>query len=170
MPASTFQLMHDHVRAIYRALTGNDLAPPAEPEAQPEKVSAEVVAQRFSDLEGLARTVGAVAERVPPFSFAPLLDAFGTDRDLILELDLPGVARDEVAAELEGDTLVVHGARTKNALVNGHAYYHAEIPRGPFRRVVRLPHGVGGEPRLELDGGIVRIRLSRSSKASVPKA
>jgi HSP20 family molecular chaperone IbpA len=170
MPASTFQLMHDHVLSIYRALTGNDLPTPDAAAASSERVSAETVAQRFSDLEGLARTIGAVAERVPPFSFAPLLDAFGSDRDLIVELDLPGIGRDEVAAELEGDTLVVHGSRSRGAVVNGHTYFHAEIPRGPFRRVVRLPHGVSGEPRVELDGGIVRIRLSRPSKASVPKA
>ncbi len=169
---TTFQLMQDHVRAIYRALTGSDLPDAHGQTGAPvgEPPPAEMVARTFADLDAFARRVPAVAERVPPFSFAPPLDAWRTDRELVVEVAAPGVSREEVRVQLEGDTLLVEGSRSTEGIVNGRTWLHAEIPRGPFRRSIVLPVAVVGEPRVELDAGIVRIRLSQPAKVTPAKA
>jgi len=173
MHASTFELMRDHVRAIYRALTGGDLpeglggerTETAETAPSPEEVSS-----RFMQLDALARTLPQVAERVPPFSFAPPLDAYGNDREIVVEVGVPGIEPGDVSVTLHAGTLVVEGSRDIEGLVNGQTYYRAEIPRGPFRRVLTLPQRTLGEPRVEVERGLIRVRLARPPKVAAARA
>ncbi len=130
MRPSNLELMHDHVRAIHRAITGHD---PPQPDA-------------------------------PPF------DVISTERELLVELGVPGVDRDAVDAVVDGERLVVTGARSPGMALDGRVYLHAELPRGPFRREIRLPAAVSGRPRVEVDNGIVRVRITRSSKSPLPQA
>jgi HSP20 family molecular chaperone IbpA len=169
MRGTTLAMMHDHVRAIHRAVTGSDPPEHAVPEGAPAP-TADAVAQRFAELEGLARAIPAIAGRVAPFSFAPPVDVIGTEQEVVVELGVPGVDRGDVDVELSGDTLVVTGARSTQAALDGRIYFHAEMPRGPFRRVVSLPQATSGAPRVEVDQGIVRIRLAKASKAPLPRA
>ncbi len=169
MRASRIEMMHDHVRAIHRALTGGD--PPAAPNAEPGAApTPETVTRQFAELEALARAIPRIAERVPPFSFAPPLDLIDTERDIIVELGVPGVERDDVEVELGEEALVVSGARSTGAALDGRIYLHAEMPRGPFRREVRLPSPTSGRPRVEVESGVVRVRLAKPSKSSLPQA
>lgn len=169
---STYQLMQDHLRAIYKAITGGDL--PEVKDAAPRSggaipAAAEVV-QSFAELAALARNIPSVAERVPPFSFTPPLDAYRTPRELVIEVGVPGVERGDVAARIEGSTLIVEGSRPTEVLADGRSYYHAEMPRGPFRRVVLLPTPVTGEPRVDVERGVVRVQFNTLSKAPPAKA
>jgi HSP20 family molecular chaperone IbpA len=161
--------MHDHVRAIHRSLTGGE---PPEPQARSEQTapSFDDVARRFAELEEIARAIPSIAERVPPFSFAPPLDVIGTERELVFELGVPGVERGDVEVEQTRGALVVTGARHSPATLDGRIYFHAEMPRGPFRRVLQLPESTSGAPRVEVENGIVRIKLARAAKSPLPRA
>jgi HSP20 family molecular chaperone IbpA len=169
MPPSPIELMLDHVRAIFRALTGHDLA---EPEVSGSATAPPIqfVAQRFADLEAIARSIPAIADRVPPFYFAPPLDAIGSEREIIVEVGVPGIERHDVEVELRGDLLTIAGTRAGEPGLDGHSYYHAEIPRGPFRRVVRLPQRVVGEPRVFVTHGVISVRLTKSVPTVSAKA
>lgn len=171
MRPSNLELMHDHVRAIHRAVTGSDPPPPSTPAAGATAPTVDQVAGDFAELEALARALPTVAERVPPFSFAPPFDLIGTERELVVELGVPGVDHESVDATLDGDRLIVSGARSISAALDGRIYLHAELPRGPFRREVRLPGLVAaGRARVEVDNGIVRVRVAKPSKSSLPQA
>jgi HSP20 family molecular chaperone IbpA len=170
MRASRFEMMHDHVRAIHRAVTGADPPEPIQPPEGGAPPTMESLMRRFAELEALARTTPPIAERVPPFSFAPPIDVISSDRELIVEVGVPGVASDDVEVELNGDTLIVSGARPTSVALNGRIYLHAELPRGPFRRAVQLPSATGGRPRVEVENGIVRVRLTRAAKSTLPQA
>lgn len=69
----TIELMEAHVRDIYRALTGGELRTDALSEPTQGVLSVEAVVRRFIDLETSARQIPTIDERVPPFSFSPLL-------------------------------------------------------------------------------------------------
>jgi HSP20 family protein len=172
MRVSNLELMHDHVRAIHRAVTGTDPPEPTAAAPPVEPPSIEKLNSDFAELERLARSLPFVARRVPAFSFAPPFDLIDTERELIVELGVPGVDRDGVEATLDGDRLVVSGARSISAALDGRIYLHAELPRGPFRREVVLPGvgGVGGRARVEIDNGIIRVRVTKSSKSQLPQA
>ncbi len=182
----TLDLMSDQVRAIYRALTGEDLperreaagpagsspagsspagSSPAGPGPSPEEV-----ARAFAALEMIARQIPTVAERVPPFSFSPPFDAIDADREVLVEIGVPGIEKKDVKVQLEGNAVTVSGFRGGHLAANGRVYYHAELPRGPFHRTVPLPCPVFGEPRVEVEQGLIRIHLSKVSKAKTAKA
>src|SRR5437868_1055902 len=110
MHRTTFELMHEHVRAIFRAATGGDLPTVEHRGAAPPAADlAEVIARRFSELEALARLHPGVARRLPPFAFTPPADVNETDQELIVELAVPGVERDDVRVELRDALLDVSG-------------------------------------------------------------
>jgi HSP20 family molecular chaperone IbpA len=170
MRASRLELIHDHVRAIHRAVTGDDPPQTTLPRELGEPPTLESVMQRFAELEALARSTQPIAERVPPFSFAPPLDIITYDRELIIEVGVPGIESDDVEVELTGERLIISGARSTSAALNGRVYLHAELPRGPFRRELQLPPSTTGRPRVEVANGIVRVRLTRAGKSSLPQA
>jgi HSP20 family protein len=165
--------MRDQVRAIFRVLTGGEL-PEAEPRGTmplPVEQMGDVVAQRFADLEAMGRSIPQIAERVPPFAFAPPVDVIEDDKEMVVEMALPGVVRDDLHVDLNQEMLAVWGVRYGEKVANGRAFRHAEIPRGPFRRVLLLPKEVTtGKPRVELENGVARIHLSRITTATVAKA
>jgi HSP20 family protein len=92
------------------------------------------------------------------------------DRELILELGVPGVEREEIEVDVEGSTLTVSGARHIDVILNGRVYLHAEMARGPFLRTIRLPEPVSGAPRVEVQNGVIRIRLTKTTKSERPRA
>jgi HSP20 family molecular chaperone IbpA len=163
MHRTTYELMNDHLRAVFRALTGTDPPVEAEGGAPAESLSPEAVARRFADLEVMARRLSIVAERVPPFAFAPPVDVIDEDKEILVEAAIPGVERDDLEIELHDDTLVLAGVRRGARATNGRTYLYAEIPRGPFRRVLRLPQAVSSEHRIEVERGLVRIWCRKAS-------
>jgi HSP20 family molecular chaperone IbpA len=169
MRATTLEMMHDHVRSIHRAVTGDD---PPEPQSanEPQLPGAETVAQRFAELESIARSSPFITERVPPFSFAPPIDVIGTEREIIIELGVPGVEAADVDVVPQEGALLITGARSTSQALDGRIYYHTEMARGPFRRLVKLPEAVSGPPRIQVEHGVIRIRLARASKSPLPQA
>jgi HSP20 family molecular chaperone IbpA len=161
---TTVELMRDQVRAIYRALTGDEM-PDSDDSGQPSDITMDEVARRFADLESMARQIPIVTEKVPPFSFAPPVDACDDGQDVVIEIAVPGVREADIEVKRSGNMLTVSGVRHGPHVSNGRNYFLAEIPRGPFHRALRLPYAVVSEPRVEVDGGILRIRLAKNPAA-----
>jgi HSP20 family molecular chaperone IbpA len=171
MRTGRIELMHEHVRAVHRSVTGRELpeaAPPENGERKPPTV--DELEQRFAELQAAVRSIPALAERIPPFSFEPPLDVIGTERELMFELGVPGIERGDVAVELVEGALIVRGARPVAANLDGRVYLHAEIARGPFFRALSLPEGASGPPRVEVENGIIRVKLARAIRAPLPRA
>ena len=169
MRSSRLEPMHDHVRAIFRSLTGSEL-PESGAAAGGGVPTFDDVAHRFAELESIARSIPSWPMRVPPFSFTPPLDVIGTAREMVFELGVPGIENGELEVELVGGELIVWGARADPAAADGRIYFHAEMPRGPFRRVIDLPEPTSGSPRIEVENGIVRVRLVRMTRSPLPRA
>lgn len=155
-------MMRDQVHDIYQAATGV-VFPELEFPASQSEAPLEDVTRAFAQLEALARTSPALAVRIPPFSFTPPLDVFADGDDVVVELAVPGVEREDITVACEGAMLVVSGARRGCGGAKARIYSHGEIPRGPFYRSLPLPCPVEGEPKVELDRGLLRVRLARAS-------
>lgn len=160
---TTVDLMQDQVKAIFRALTGKELEERGEPEAG-RTPSVDEVARRFAALDLEARQLPGVAERIPPFSFTPPIDVIEDGEEWVIELAVPGVDADDVDVEIEEGLLVVRGVRDGGKTANGRVFLHGEIPRGPFKRVLAVPGDVEGEPRVDGELGLVRVRLSKKER------
>jgi HSP20 family protein len=168
MHSELIESMREQVCTIYRALTGTEM--PEEPAASSDagvepETPVEEVTRAFAALEAWARTEPRVAERVPPFSFTPPLDVIVEHADVIIEVAVPGIERSDVTVENTDGTLVISGIQRGHRSGAAGTYSHAEIPRGPFYRAYHLPVQVHGEPAVDLDHGLLRVRL----KTSVPE-
>jgi HSP20 family protein len=166
MRSATIEVMHEQVRTIYRALTGGDLGDGHsngidDASAEQQAPGDDEVERRFAELDALARQHGMLGERVPPFSFTPLVDVFDIGRDLLVEVAVPGVEREDIDVVATEHDVVITGVRRGERVSRDRSYLHAEIPRGPFSRTIRLPDAV--EPRAQIDvrGGVILIRLQK---------
>lgn len=170
MRNTRLDLMLDHVRAIHRVLTGEDPPVRDEPSGDVTIVTPEQVLARFAELDRMARAIPSIAERVPAFAFTPPLDVIGTVRELIFELGVAGVDASDVEVAVSDGWLTVAGARSGLLPADDRIYLHVEMPRGPFRREVRLRVPTSGAPRVEVDKGIVRVRIAKAAQSALPRA
>lgn len=177
MQPQLIESMRARVYTIYRALTGHDvpeLEMTRSPEtAAPEALPEEEITRSFAELEALAQTAPALAEKVPPFSFTPALDVIGDDEEWVIEVAVPGIERADITVECSDDKLVVSGIRRPAPESGGRSYSHTEIPYGPFYRDVRLPFHVRDAPKVELDEGLLRVRVrsrSQETRSTQPEA
>jgi HSP20 family protein len=172
MHPATIELMHEQVRTIYRAATGAELRDDTEVEGagagEPSPPGSEEVERRFAELEALVRQDPELGARVPPFSFSPLLDVIDEGAELCVEVAVPGVELSDVTATVADDLLKVSGVRRGERIANGRSYAHAEIPRGPFERSVRLPYGVEPDLQLAVQNGLIVIRLYKRRATGSP--
>jgi HSP20 family molecular chaperone IbpA len=159
MHPELIEIMHDQVCAIYRAVTGADM-PTVEAADEPEPPLEEIT-RSFAELEAVARATPALSERVPPFSFTPRLDIFLDGEDLLIEAAVPGVDRKDVTVECADETIVISGIRRGHHGSNERTY-SGEIPYGPFYRALRVPFPMRGEAAVDLDRGLLRVRLKGS--------
>ena len=163
MQPDMIQMMRTQVRAIHVALTGSDVpepeatpAPPVEespspaPPQQPEDVM-----QRFQELEAVSRTLPTVASRVPPFAYPPPVDVLAGDDGVIIELEIPGVSRDDVEVNRIPGGIAVRGIRRETS----GGVFHIELLCGLFYRAIPLPYSLETPPKFDLDRGVLRIHV-----------
>jgi len=71
----------------------------------------------------------------------PEIDVFERDGKLVVRADLPGLKREDLEVQVQGETLIVHGHRDKKEDVEQKDYHHCERRTGAFTRTVTLPDG-----------------------------
>lgn len=98
-------------------------------------------------------------------TWQPCVDMCETPEAIIVEVELPGVRREDVRIELEGDVLHITGERRATAERQGRNYYRLERSYGRFERQLRLPDTVTRETiRAEFDAGILIITLPKRER------
>jgi HSP20 family protein len=85
--------------------------------------------------------------------------------EVVLFVDVPGVARDHVDLQVQGGALLVTGARPA-PITNGHRLRLGERPIGNFRRVIPLPPGLKlAELSARLRDGVLEVVIPRDPAA-----
>ena len=74
--------------------------------------------------------------------WAPALDVWETDSELVYAFDLPGVPEDEIKIEVADDTLTLSAERVREEEKASDRFYRFERRYGSFTRAVGLPQGV----------------------------
>ncbi len=75
-------------------------------------------------------------------AWAPRIEMFQRDSDLIVRADLPGLTKDDVQVEINGDELMLRGERGQEREEKRGGVYHSERSYGTFYRSIPLPEGV----------------------------
>jgi HSP20 family molecular chaperone IbpA len=160
MRAAAIDLMLEQVQTIYHAATGKHLVEAEADDESGTELTLDDMTQRFANLEARVRRDPTLAERVPPFSFSPSIDLVEGEKEWLVTASIPGVNPKDVSVEISEDTLIIAGAL--HAIPsNGHRTLRAEIPRGPFRRVIKLPGQIQGEVHTEFQNGVALMRIPK---------
>ena len=103
--------------------------------------------------------------------WAPRLEAFAKDGDLVLHADLPGVSLEDVDITLDANVLTISGERKGTTQKEeGVSYYLNELPYGAFRRSVTVPEGVDAESiRARFENGVLEVVLPGATTQLEPK-
>ena len=98
-------------------------------------------------------------------NWQPCVDMCETPEAIIVEVELPGMRREDVRIELEGDVLHITGERRTASERQERNYYRLERSYGRFERQLRLPGSVAREAiRAEFDAGILIITLPKRER------
>lgn len=103
--------------------------------------------------------------RRPAQGWVPPIDLVESEDAFVLVADLPGVAADDVAIDVERGVLTLSGARTR-AEDRGAGLRRAERSHGSFRRQLSLPDGVDPDEIVaSFDRGVLEVRIPKPPKA-----
>lgn len=96
--------------------------------------------------------------------FTPLADVEETDDAYLVEIELPGVKRDDVDIEIAGRRVTVHGERKEKERVG--ILRKRERTVGRFHYEVTLPGDVDEDGvEAHLDEGVLNVRLPKPEHA-----
>src|SRR5579863_5254851 len=124
----------------------------------------EQVNRLFDD--SFARTHSSHAELA---SWAPAVDIFETENELVVKADLPDVQEKDIDVRVENNTLTIHGERKFENDVHQDNYLRVERAYGTFTRSFSLPNTVNTEGiRAEYQNGALSVRMPKREK-SKPK-
>jgi HSP20 family protein len=95
-------------------------------------------------------------------AWAPPVDVWETDDEIVYAFDLPGVPQDEISVELEDNALTVSGERVRSDEVSGERFYRFERRFGAFSRTIGLPQGTSDEAvKADYRDGVLEIRVAK---------
>lgn len=92
--------------------------------------------------------------------WAPPIEVFQQDNQLIVRAELPGLGKDDINVEVTDDLLTISGERREEHEENKQGYRHSERRYGRFSRSVTLPEGVNtDEMRAHFRNGVLEITI-----------
>jgi len=106
--------------------------------------------------------------------FHPQVGIRETDKQLIIEADIPGVKDEDIDVEIERDKVIIRGERKHEQEIKREDYYHLESSYGSFSRVISLPSYVDVDNAdAEITNGMLTIKIpkveEKKSKKLKPK-
>lgn len=110
----------------------------------------------FSDL--LDETVGKDSG-----GFSPAFDLLDTKDSIKVNLELPGVKKEDVEISLKGDLLTIKGEKREEKEEKGENRYYVERSYGSFSRTMTLPSNVQADQvKAAFANGILEITLPKA--------
>lgn len=92
--------------------------------------------------------------------FVPEVDVFERDGRLVVRADLPGMGKDDVRVEVEGDNLILRGERREEQEEEREGYYCCERRYGAFTRSIPLPEGTNPDTaQATFQNGVLEVSL-----------
>jgi HSP20 family protein len=101
--------------------------------------------------------------------FVPVTDVFVRDEDLVIRVELPGIAPEDIEVTIEDGYLVIRGERKREQEVKDEAYYRLEATYGTFERFIPLAEGFE-ESKIEAlyTDGVLEVVVPAAAKALEP--
>jgi HSP20 family protein len=152
----------EQLERLYRTVTGKDVPSGAGPYAPipPEKDPVRHVEEQ---LDRLVKVLAGPAPRFPIVPWTPLAALYEDEREIVIQVELPGVARDTLNVSVLQNVLTVSGTRTASLRGKDRREPRvAEFPVGPFSRSFLLPQGTAqAQVNAALEDGMLEVHIPR---------
>jgi len=103
-------------------------------------------------------------------TWQPAVDIREDEQSFVIDVDLPGMTREEVQVQVKEEILHVQGKREAQALGEGERAHRSERRFGEFQRRFTMPENVRAEGiEARFEHGVLRIVLPKVEEAQ-PKA
>lgn len=120
----------------------------------------------FDELEGLWSSLMG-----QPFPFAPIsrgegwipsVDVFEKEGHLVIQMDLPGMKKEDIDVSLEQNALLVRGERKSESETKEENFYRMERTAGSFYRAIPLPFEVTqNDVEAQFKDGVLEVRVPK---------
>jgi HSP20 family protein len=123
---------------------------------------------RFNQLfnQTFSQAFGPEGQELGSRTWAPAVDIYETDHDLVINAELPGVDPKDVEVRVENNTLFIKGERKFEKETQEGNYHRVERSYGSFARSFTLPSSVSAEnARAEYKDGILSLKLAKREEA-----
>jgi HSP20 family protein len=95
-------------------------------------------------------------------SWAPAVDIYEDENQLVLSAEVPGIEEKDVEIRIEDSTLVIQGERTMEKETKEENYHRIERAYGSFYRSFTLPNYVDQEKiHAEHEHGVLKITMPK---------
>jgi HSP20 family protein len=102
-------------------------------------------------------------------AWAPPVDIYEKDGNIVVKAELPGVDPKDVDVRVENNTLTIRGERKIDNEIKQEAYHRVERSYGTFTRSFSLPSVLDQEKiKAEFKDGVLQVTLPKHERA-LPK-
>jgi HSP20 family protein len=117
----------------------------------------------------LENTLPARSDNAALTTWAPAVDIYETENELVLKADLPDINEKDLDVRVENNMLTIHGERKFEQEVKEDSYLRMERTYGSFSRSFSLPNTVNTEAiKAEYKNGVLTVELPKRAE-SKPK-
>jgi HSP20 family protein len=125
----------------------------------------------FDEVFGeMARGRSGRQQGVQATEWAPSMDVFEEDGNLVIRAELPGVKQEDVDITVHDRVLTISGQRREEMETERGGYHVKERRRGAFSRSVMLPQDVDEDRiRARYEDGILEVTVEGAAAVREPK-
>lgn len=99
-------------------------------------------------------------------TWSPAVDVFERDDVLVFRAEVPGIERDDIQVDVEGDVLTIRGTRRRDVELKEGSAYRLERSFGNFTRKFKLPRDLDTtKVKAVHKNGLLEVSLPRADEA-----
>ncbi|MBU0993183.1 MAG: Hsp20/alpha crystallin family protein [Proteobacteria bacterium] len=92
----------------------------------------------------------------------PVVDIYDNDNSIVFNADLPGVKKEDISVDMDGNILTLKATRNYDKEINEKNFYRKERAFGTFKRSFTLPENVNPETiNAEFQDGVLKIEVAK---------
>ena len=97
------------------------------------------------------------------------IDIEETEKEYLIEAELPGIKKDEIDLGIEDDNLCISINRSEEVNKDGKNYIHRERRISSMARRIRLANASLNEIKAKLEEGVLTVTIPKDEKASTSR-
>lgn len=126
--------------------------------------------KELRDLENRLAQVSSRSTNANVAAFTPTVNTREGDYAYHIEVDLPGVKKEDIHVEVKDNRLTISGERKTKEEVNEESYHRIESSYGKFERSFTLPEDIDAENvDASCDNGVLEVVLPKKERSPSKK-